>query len=576
MNMKKALSCLLILAMLFVMIPMAVFADEDTGAATLAGDPIISADELKAMDSTKTYYLANDITISGDWKYVKFCGILDGNGHTVYLADGASLDAGLFHQLGSKSDVTTTTIVKNLNIVQLGKSTFKNSNVGNHQRDLGFLAGRAYGKVTIENVTVKGNLSGLSGNGNIHAGGLVGNMRNGNFTVKNCVFSGTFPTSESKLAVNAGGIVGSFSDNDKLNADYATFTISNCVVYGSVYGTSSAGGILGTGQQDKNPFYALTIEKCVNYADITCKSKEQAGGIAGYLCYYGKQHKDSSGGSAPLKLELLNNINFGDVISLNSGDKVPGGIVGNLKIWSATSTITISGNVNNRVISGNKAGPIVANAYGGGSDSEKGQDDVSSTWKNSENLTVKYNYTVAGGTYTSDSNYPADTDEIGASTLEELNAAYPNTYAMDGGKISLKWAVDAGYSYMMPTMIGCQTKVSSGVYSFRFAAGVDADIAKYGQSIGFSVVAKLTKADGTTETKALNDVKCSCVWTSFMENDTDEYKQDGSYFALLTVEGVSADEYSAVEFTVTPNAVVEGSGAATVGTSAIYTHTLTK
>lgn len=585
MNMKKVLACLLILAMVFVMIPVTAFAADLSGATSIdktdtglnSAKAIASADDLKNMTETGSYILTNDITISGEWSYIYFSGTLNGANHTIYLADGVQLNAGLFHQLGRNKGanaVETTTTVKDLKIVQLGEVKFINEE-GDNQRDIGFLAGRAYGNVTIDNVSVKGNLMNLPAS-NAHVGGLIGNMRNGNFTVTNCVSDVTFPTT-GNCANNAGGIIGSISDNEVLDAAHATLSISNCVTYGSVYGKNSAGGILGTGQQDKNPFYSLTIQYCVNYASVSSIGNdgcwgEQSGGIVGYLCYYNNASGNSSATAPkPEKLVILNNVNFGEVVSRYESVQAPGGIVGNLKIWSATPNMTISGNVNNVVISGSKAGSIVANAYGGASHKDKAQPEVGDVWKDStDTVKVENNYSVAG-VANSKAPLPTTTPTIDENTLTALNTAYENTYAMDGGKISLKWAVEAGHSYMKPVLLGYQTNTEEGIHSYRFATAADQDIATYGDSIGYTIVVTLTKKDDSTTVTKTIDKNCSCVYTSFQNGDT-EYKVDGEYYALLTVTGISDTEYSAVEFTVTPKLVLNGT--TVTGASATYSITL--
>lgn len=430
--MKRFLSCLLILAMVAVLLPFAAFADGDAAAATTPeGTAIKNAAELAAMEPDGTYYLANNISLSGSWSYVEFKGTLDGNGKTIILEDGITLNAGLFHQLGRNNNegkILTTTTVKNLSIVQRGTVTFVNQD-GQNQRDFGFLAGRAYGNVTIDNVTVKGEFMNLSGN-NAHIGGLVGNLRNGNFTVTNCIFDGSFPT-EGNTANNAGGIIGSFSDNEVLDAAHATFTISNCMTFGSVYGRTTAGGIVGTAQDDKKPFYALSIKNCANYATVTNTGAEKAAGVIGLVSYW----SDAS------KLEICNNINYGDIKTTNASTQTQAGILGNLKFRTDTFSITISGNLNYCAISGNKAGPIVSNYYPDSNNDnlkERGQELAAM-------VTADNNFTIAIAGLTTKAPIPTTTPVIDANTLTTLNTAYPDTYVMQGEKITLKWVVDRNY-----------------------------------------------------------------------------------------------------------------------------------
>ena len=180
--MKKTLSIILIAAMLLSLIPLVV-------VAAPAGTAITSADELKAMsgNTSDSYYLANDITISGSWNFTTAFGSdLDGNGHTIYFADGVSITGGLFNRI--KGDAT----IKNLNIVQLGAATYTPVNEG-----LGVVAAQAQGEgewIKLSNVSVYANITVSQ---NVGVGGMLGDVRYCKVDMNRCVFDGSIRNTAS-------------------------------------------------------------------------------------------------------------------------------------------------------------------------------------------------------------------------------------------------------------------------------------------------------------------------------------------------------------------------------------------
>ena len=106
--MKKLISAILTFAMLVtLLIPV--------GIVTVAADDatlITDQAGLANLSANGSYKLGNDITITGEWSNeVMFYGVLDGDGHTVTFADGATINGGLFKQLHEGANV------KNLNIL---------------------------------------------------------------------------------------------------------------------------------------------------------------------------------------------------------------------------------------------------------------------------------------------------------------------------------------------------------------------------------------------------------------------------------------------------------------------------
>lgn len=470
MNMKKVISCLLIFAMVFVLIPFQTFADE--AAATPAGTAITSAEELKATASSAdgrkgTYYLANDITITGDWTYANFEGTFDGNGHTIYL-DNATLNNGIFREVNNAT-------LKNVTVRQKNTISFKLSNNNNY----GTFIGRCTGTTTVENVKVYADITQYDSD-NRHIGGVIGNMRHGTFVVRNCLFVGTIAFNGDKKSNYTGGIVGSLW----AEPGYKTYaTIENCASYGDYIAKSNCGGILGTTQSTSSNtpnFTELTVKNCVNYASVVSSGNENAAGIIGYI-----------NGEKDTKLNVSNNINYGVTHCEKDSNGKAGGIVGNYKQNGVAASSVISGNVNYGALTDGKAGAIVANAYG--------SDDRSTP-------TMENNFSVAL-TSNASSAIPATVPAIDDKTLATLNAAYENIYVTNEGKIALKWAVDAGYDSNVSQEVLDLNEIGKLTLDITVPQ-CPADATKITTAEGLAAI-------GATGTYSLeNDITITGTWTS--------------------------------------------------------------
>lgn len=156
----------------------------------------------------------------------RFCGVFDGNGHTIKNIDMSSCTewAGLFRSMGIDGEV------KNL--------TIENSKFGNGK---GIAVGGVVGQATGDNSVID------------------------NVTVKNCIIKGTD---------YVGGIVGtsSLKEDDYCDDMYAMIRIRNCVSDSTITGTANTGGIEGGGG-------SVRIENCTNKSTVS--SSGVAGGIYG-------------------------------------------------------------------------------------------------------------------------------------------------------------------------------------------------------------------------------------------------------------------------------------------------------
>lgn len=205
-----------------------------------------AADLLKMNKSSDKFYLTNDIDLKsyGDWnEAIRFSGTLDGNGYSIQNLHGTKF--GLFYSL-------TDATVKNLGLVGVDLRAEKNS--------VGALTNGCKNS-TIENCYVTGSV--VSENG--QAGGLVGldsGTTKGGNTLKNCVNA----ASVSSEKYSACGIIQSIAGD----------TLTNCVNYGKITGTTSAGGVCDRVDTE--------MTSCYNLGEVSATARpKDVGGIAYYI-----------------------------------------------------------------------------------------------------------------------------------------------------------------------------------------------------------------------------------------------------------------------------------------------------
>lgn len=294
---KRFLALLLVLAMVFSLMPAALAADTvdvsalpeyTADADTSAGAAYkISTEEglrafaaaVKADDGKGTYnlsgvsfYLANDIALTGTWTPVGnaalypgdfFAGTFDGCGHTI---SGLNVQGrGLFAAINQAA-------IRNLNVSGTVNSTVS-------------YVGGIVGKVqdgTIENCSFSGSVTGGG-----YTGGIAGGLSSNNVTISGCV------NAADVTGTTAGGILGY---GKKIVA------IRDCYNTGSVTGSAKAGGIVG--QLNKG-----TIENCYSIGDIGGKAS-QKGGIFAFSnatvknCYYTLPETEALGGTAAAATQI--------------------------------------------------------------------------------------------------------------------------------------------------------------------------------------------------------------------------------------------------------------------------------
>lgn len=297
---KRLLALLLVLAMVFSLMPAALAADTvdvsalpeyTADADTSAGAAYkISTEEslrafaaaVKADDGKGTYnlsgvsfYLANDIALTGTWTPVGnaalypgdfFAGTFDGCGHTI---SGLNVQGqGLFAAINQAT-------IRNLNVSGTVSSTVN-------------YVGGIVGKVqagTIENCSFSGSVS--SSKSKAYVGGIAGGLYSANVTISGCA------NTADVTGGYAGGILGYWR---------TAATIQNCYNTGSITGSDKAAGIVA--HLNKG-----TIENCYSIGAVG-GAAAQKGGIFGFSgaavknCYYTLPETESVTGTATAATQI--------------------------------------------------------------------------------------------------------------------------------------------------------------------------------------------------------------------------------------------------------------------------------
>ncbi len=409
--MKKLTALLLCLLLTLGCLSLSALAED---APAPEGTPITDVYGLMEIEEDGTYYLANDILISGDYESpVDFAGTLDGQGHTIVLSN-AEISGGLFNHLKGAT-------IKNLNIVEGEEPNSLMMKPASNGTDYlaGALADCGYG--TIGNVTVDVNID-VSVLGMATAGGVIGAMQDGALTLVNCVNAGNVSAGRY-----GGGLVGL-----ALNAVTFNLTVEQCVNYGTITGKYSAGGIVG---QNNGNSLGVAIRRCVNYGDVSNSSGNQAGGILAF----GKPA--SSGGI----IELSNNINYGYIHNTNiEADNCQiAGIFTRMNCGGGT--LILKGNVNYNALelqdgyTAQVVFGILSVATGG---LQKG------------NCEIENNYSVPvkpiDGTTAPEA--VGDAALLDDTTFASLNEKYAEVYVEQEGQIALSWMQKAGLGKEAPVI----------------------------------------------------------------------------------------------------------------------------
>ena len=297
--------------------------------------------------SGEYFALQNDIDMSGveftpignGFSY-RFCGVFDGQGHTIKnltVSTGSSGYAGLFGY------ADTTSVIKNL--------TIENASISATSNYAGGVAAMSYGEIegchvtgTITNtaigcagITASGmNISNCSFAGSINGtGGITGGIVGQVFgTVSSCYAKGSVIVSAKSAGYSGGGVAAILYGQDAKCKD--------CYFSGTVDGSKRTnlyvGGVVGQN-------YLGTIEECFAVADVIGNgAKATVGGVAGIIAG-----------------TLLNSYAIGDIQCAKS--TMTGGIVGCVQsatvdeqvLQSSITNCYFSGNILAKITSYNTA-----------------------------------------------------------------------------------------------------------------------------------------------------------------------------------------------------------------------------
>lgn len=255
--------------------------------------PIYTAQELAAIGGAesagKTYYLADDIRLTGEWEPIyNFRGTLDGRGHKV---SGLYISSSSEKQLAGLFASAYDAVIKNL-AVEVASQGISTSYSGGFDGTYAGALVADSNNTTFSNCYTTGGPVTARGIAPI-AGGLVGYLDNSAAErVENC-FSTCQVTAESPQAKSntckAGGLIGEL----KSDSQDETAVVSRCYATGNVSvshpggGSGSAGtqagGLVGSGSR-------MEISNCFALGDVTVRrtdtstsSSVYAGGLGGWL-----------------------------------------------------------------------------------------------------------------------------------------------------------------------------------------------------------------------------------------------------------------------------------------------------
>ncbi len=286
------------------------------------GAAITSAAEFAAMDANGLYYLANNITLTGNNLYYNGCfkGVLDGNGKTVTLGGYAAFSS------------TTDAVIKNLNLTG-SVTTAVDATITNgsgvsktYSNYLGAVT-QASGGGTFENIVNNANVTGTVAD--TKGAGLIG-LNDGVINIINCTNNGNI-----KVTAEAAGII-SWLEVDTASA---LASVVGCINNGSVESTAAyAGGIVGRGRH-KN-----LVEACINTGKVTAGASQAAGIVA---FHWGQN----------AALTITKCVNIGDIVNFETdGTNLTCGILGNAG-GTYNNNFTFTYNINAGTLdSGNRNG----------------------------------------------------------------------------------------------------------------------------------------------------------------------------------------------------------------------------
>lgn len=189
--------------------------------------------ELKAMSSNRSYYLQNDITLSGDFTPI--------NGENIHLD-------------GRKKKIINLKITVNAQ-----KEVYA-----------GLFAKLDGSNAIVENLTLENAKINVTGGNTVYAGAVCGKVMTGG-RISNCRVSGEIVVNSASANADVGGIAGQNDNKISLCENIAKITVTAR--------SANVGGIVGDQARSD-----LDLDKCQNSGEISVTataSENYAGGIAG-------------------------------------------------------------------------------------------------------------------------------------------------------------------------------------------------------------------------------------------------------------------------------------------------------
>lgn len=305
-----------------------------------------------AMKSTGEYHLLNDITLTTTYADT-FSGVLDGKGYaiknSVPVFNKVALSATIKNLVVGDSASPATIVCET-------EDTVVASLISNVANDTRLIIDNVVNYTNVESVYRLGSLIGVVGdNGSVEitgcknygditgtsaVGGFIGYQRGLTLTIKDCENHGKVSVVEGETA-HAAGLVGRFGNDAKYNKD-KKFTMTNCVNTGAVTSGARAAGLLGYTLGSK-----VSINSCINSGNIlSTGSGNDVGGLVG--CSGASVTIDSVKTSCYTITTISKSYNSGNVTSAGKA----GGIVGQNYGSGSNSYVTIDYCTNTGAITG--------------------------------------------------------------------------------------------------------------------------------------------------------------------------------------------------------------------------------
>ena len=295
----------------------------------------------KYFKMTKSIDLNGSSLMIGSSDELAFGGIFDGNNCSIRGVGVQTAEAyGLFYALLAGGEIKNLSVYGNLSCGTNYSGAIVSNNMGTVTNCINYASltttGRAGGIAgqntgIIEACANYGSVT-LTGSSTNMVAGIV--MYSSGGKLLNCKNFGTVK-SENKSGWNTAGIVS--------NTTAACTDVENCVNYGAIIGTKSAGGLIGES-------YTANINGCANYGSVSASS-DGVGGIVRVVksalsmtnCYnFGtitySYYTGGIIGELQASAEIVSCANYG---YLNSGDYA-GGIIGFIKWIGSATTVNVS------------------------------------------------------------------------------------------------------------------------------------------------------------------------------------------------------------------------------------------